>query len=160
MTKKFIYSLLAFSLFFAACSSEVAPTAKSEVLANLEQSTTPGQANIDLINEQQIQAQPIPLAGTVKVAGWAVDPLENTPVDELWIAVGEQMFQVDNHNIPRPDVATHFGVPALENVGFDASFSTENLTPGASTLSLFVINKARNIYYPVGQAISVSVAGN
>ncbi len=94
-------------------------------------SFTPGNAKLVLGNVEQInqltsldQIIEVNIDDTVEIYGWAMNP-DNSPPEKIIITLenNENLLVDQTLDIPRPDIAKHFGNPSLLNSGWKATFS-------------------------------------
>ena len=55
-------------------------------------------------------------AGQLELAGWAADVEQAQMAKEIWVYVNDEFFHTGGFDVARPDVAQHFGNPALRAI--------------------------------------------
>lgn len=168
MIKQFIY-LMNLSIWgilsipiigLVSCGDDVIvqPKTKSEVLAGLEKSNINGIYSIDGLKKNMLVQlfEPYVIEDDITIVhGWAVDPIEQETVKELWISLDTLMFPIYDLAISRPDVAAHFNDPKFENVGYSGAIYTKGLGLKKGNMSVVVVNRDKQTYFEAEQSIAV-----
>lgn len=77
------------------------------------------------------------------VTGWAGFPDEKTAADYVMGAIGQRIVFVGPTSIVRNDVATHFGVPALAQSGYNVTVPIELTESEKGPLRLFAVHQRK-----------------
>ena len=99
------------------------------------------QVNVDFFGDSAVAGKARPAAveqgRAFFVIGWAVDAA-NGVVARSVRGIVDGTFRVTANLVVRPDVAAHFGNPALAGCGFDLGFNTQFLAAGPHRIALEV----------------------
>jgi 2-polyprenyl-3-methyl-5-hydroxy-6-metoxy-1,4-benzoquinol methylase len=90
------------------------------------------------------------------LSGWAVDPLAQRGAAAVILTVDEHRFLFGGGH-PRPDVATHFGVPSYGDAGFTDSILTQTLGLGRHTLRFRVLSFEGTSYFDTPEQVELIV---
>ena len=106
---------------------------------------------------QQLQ-QPIEISTDkdFTISGWAIDEKEKTISGGVVIDIDGKL-SLANHEMPRPDIATGFKNPALENAGFRAKIPISELGKGQHILTLKILTKDKKAYYSPEQKVMFEI---
>ena len=98
---------------------------------------------VDEINGTVVGADAIvaSAAQTLRIAGWAADPLQPRIPEQAWVRLydrggGPGLLLVMPRNTDRPDVARALGHPAYARAGFTLSLEPGQLAPGEYTVAI------------------------
>ena len=89
--------------------------------------------------------------------GWAVDLPNKRPGAGVVALVDDASPITGTIGGSRPDVATAFGLPALEDSGFAVLMPASVLWPGGHQISLLILNADCSAYYPFKNQLLVIV---
>ena len=91
-------------------------------------------------------------AGHLELAGWAADVEQTQIAKEIWVYVNDKFFHAGGFGVVRPDVASHFGKPALRQSGFRYTLPLENFSKSSPlTLRVFAVSedgRVSELQYP------------
>jgi protein tyrosine phosphatase (PTP) superfamily phosphohydrolase (DUF442 family) len=80
----------------------------------------------------------------ISIVGWAYDARSKLPVKNLLLILDNRTAAKAEYNQVRPDVAKHFGLADKYHkhikLGWEAKFSSEDLSPGCHKISLKFLN--------------------
>ena|ERR1700722_981167 len=91
----------------------------------------------------------LPKHGKVPIVGWAVDQDAKTGAGGVEIVIDGTPLAA-RYGLPRPDVASAYGIPAYTNVGYSLELTADEFTPGAHTAFVRVLSNDRKGYWEVG----------
>ena len=77
----------------------------------------------------------VPQSGTLLIGGWAADPQDGAPVQQVQVSVDGKVVGNATLGLSRPDVASGTGHPNWQNSGWSFSMSASTLAVGAHTVS-------------------------
>ena len=165
MSKQIFLFALLLPLLLASCIGEIKVETKtsSEILSGLNESTTQGLYNIDGLKKNALVQlfEPYVIEDDITIVhGWAVDPIKQSTADEVWAKIDTFMFRIYDIDASRPDVAAHFSQPDYENVGFSGAIYTKDLEINKGELSIIIINRDENLYFPAAQTKVVHFKNN
>ena len=81
-------------------------------------------------------------AGHLELAGWAADVEQAQMAKEIWVYVNDEFFHAGGFDVARPDVAQHFGKPALGQSGFRYTLPLARFEESPSlTLRVFAVSE-------------------
>jgi hypothetical protein len=112
--------------------------------------------SVDAINGAQPGTAETTASGAVSIAGWAaVSAREGVLPDSVFITLqqpsGQPKLYAEAHPLPREDLVTAFGQPALRTAGFAATIDTAELSGqnvlGISRLRHGVLESCGNLQY-------------
>ena len=91
-------------------------------------------------------------AGHLELAGWAANVEQSQIAQEIWVYVNGEFFHAGGFGVVRPDVASHFGKPALRQSGFRYTLPLENFSKSSPlTLRVFAVSedgRVSELQYP------------
>jgi protein tyrosine phosphatase (PTP) superfamily phosphohydrolase (DUF442 family) len=83
-------------------------------------------------------------SGGISIVGWAYHARSKLPVKNLYVIIDGRTTAKAEYNQVRPDVAKHFDLADKYHeyikLGWEAKFSTEDLSPGCHNISLKFVN--------------------
>lgn len=118
---------------------------------------------IDTINGHPLTQNKSPIIidsgseNTITVTGWAIDKQAQKIAGGVLVSVDRKIDIPAFYGIERPDVANAFKDDKYHFSGFSASFAVSILKKGRHTLSLKIINAAKNGYYEPDKNINLIV---
>ena len=78
----------------------------------------------------------------LELAGWAANVEQSQIAQEIWVYVNGEFFHAGGFDVARPDVASHFGKPALEQSGFRYTVPLAQFKESpALTLRVFAVSE-------------------
>jgi hypothetical protein len=86
----------------------------------------------------------IPASGSLGVVGWAAE-LGGEPVSGVNIIIDQKSYPA-TYGVERADVAAALKNPGFSKSGFMLNMPASQLSSGAHTLTIRIINSARNAY--------------
>jgi hypothetical protein len=102
-----------------------------------------------------VSKQPVSVAtnGVFTIAGWAADGDAKKPASGVDVVIDGVPMQAE-YGSSRADVATHFGVPAYGQTGFQFSLPASMLPKGTHSVTVRVIANDGSGYY---QGVPIAV---
>ncbi len=115
--------------------------------------------SLDDVDDQLPGEAPLAVGDHLRLRGWAaISVAPATLADQLFVrltdAAGRSRVSAVAGREPRPDVAAHYGQPALTNAGFDTRIDLAGLS-GPATLSLEALRDGRRWTCAVTQPLLI-----
>lgn len=169
MTRILASALLACAL--AACSDKPAAPAAPVPAANgatpvsavrpaqiPEPLTITQDCSVDTVNDA-VATEVTPVADKTKVrlSGWGADAAAGTLPKAAYLEIGgaKKVYAPIGLGVARPDVATHFGKPALGNAGWQATVDLSSLPAGNHELRIIQLGDAANTICDARKAVTL-----
>jgi len=74
------------------------------------------------------------------VSGWAADPTDGSPLQNVKVFIDGVFIGVPTLSIPRPDVASYFNDPAYLNSGLSLTYPASSIAVGTHTVTVIATN--------------------
>ena len=170
MTRIFVATLMVCAL--AACSEKQTASVPPDPAANSatplgavrpanipERLTNTQDCSVDLVNDAMAtKVMPVANKNKVRLSGWAADSVAGTLPKEAYLEIGgaKKAYAQVVLGVARPDVAAHFGKPALANPGWQVTVDMTTLQAGNYELRIIQLGDAANTICDTRKSVSLN----